>query len=329
VLAALPNALLRYAEHRGLDRARVFAAARVDPRALEVRADRVLHADFDALWAAVEDHLDEPDIGLSFAASGIGEGEFGVVGFLAMTSPTLGEGLSRVVALHPVLKEDAEASLRTEDRLTYFEQGTRGGRPASRAVMDHGFATIVRHARAWTGDAFAPAAIHFQHARPRDVGAYERTFGCPVLFEQPTNAIVAAASTLTLALRTSQAALAAYFEGVAGAMLEKLAPGDLPAAVRGAIRDALPGGDTALPRIARRLGVGARTLQRRLNDEKLVYRDLVDEVRRAEAVELVRSTDLSIFEISDRLGYSETKAFRRAFRRWTGAAPGDARRAMP
>jgi hypothetical protein len=75
-------------------------------------------------------------------------------------------------------------------------------------------------------------------------------------------------------------------------MLEKLARGDLPTAVRVAIRDALPESDVTLPRIARRLGVGVRTLQRRLNDEKLVYREVVEEVRRAEAVGFVRSTRL-------------------------------------
>jgi AraC-like DNA-binding protein len=329
VLAELPSALLRYAELQGLDRARVFASAGVDPRALEAREGRVLHADFNALWSAVERHTGDPDVGLSFAASGIGEGEYGVVGFLAMTSPTLGEALAHTVTMHPVLKEDAEVSLRNDDRLAYFEQGQRGGAPWSRSVIDHGFASIVRHSRTWTGGAFAATEVRFQHRRPRDVGAYERTFGCPVLFEQRTNAIVFERAALSLSLRSSQSELAGYFESVARAALEKLSPGDLPAAVRVAIRDALPEGDMGLPRIARRLGVGARTLQRRLNDEKLVYRDLVDEVRRAEAVELVRSTDLSIFEISDRLGYSETKAFRRAFRRWTGAAPADARRALP
>jgi AraC-like DNA-binding protein len=328
VLADLPNALLRYADRQGLDRARVFASAGVDPRALEPREGRVLHADFNALWSAIERQTGDPDLGLSFAASGVGDGEYGVVGFLAMTSPTLGEGLARVVANHPVLKEDAEVALRRDDRRAYFEQGQRGGAPWSRAIIDHGFASIVMSSRTWTDGAFAPSEIRFQHRRPQSTGAYERMFGCPVLFEQHTNAIVFDGSALDLALRSSQAELAGYFAGVARAALEKLSPGDLPAAVRVAIRDALPEGDMGLPRIARRLGVGARTLQRRLNDEKLVYRDLVDEVRRAEAVELVRSTDLSIFEISDRLGYSETKAFRRAFRRWTGAAPADARRAI-
>jgi len=328
VLADLPNALLRYAVHQGLDRARVLAAARVDPRALEPSEGRVLHADFNALWSAVEQQTGDPDLGLSFATSGVGEGEYGVVGFLAMTSPTLGEGLARVVAMHPVLKEDAEVALRRDDRLAYFEQRQRGRTPWSRSIIDHGFATIVMSPRTWTNGAFAPSEIRFQHRRPRDVGAYERLFGCPVIFEQRTNAIVFEGSSLGLSLRSSQAELAGYFETVARSALEKLSPRDLPTAVRVAIRDALPEGDMGLPRIARRLGVGARTLQRRLNDEKLVYRDLVDEVRRAEAVTLLRSTDLSIFEISDRLGYSETKAFRRAFRRWTGAAPADARRAL-
>ncbi len=328
VLADLPNALLRYAAHLGLDRARLFASARIDPRALEPRETRVLQADFSALWSAVERETGDPDLGLSFAESGVADGEYGVVGFLAMTSKTLGEGLARVVTMHPVLKEDAEAALRRDDRLVYFEQRQRGTAPCGRSIIDHGFATLVRHARTWTDGAFTPTEIHFQHRRPRDMSAYERAFGCRVLFDQRTNLIVAEASALSLSLRSSQTELAAYFEGVARSMLDRLSPGDLPAAVRSAIRDALPEGDMGLPRIARRLGVGARTLQRRLNEEKLVYRDLVDEVRRTEAVELVRSTDLSIFEISDRLGYSETKAFRRAFRRWTGAAPADARRAL-
>ena len=328
VLAELPAALLRYAEQRGLERASLLTAAGINPRGLPVREGRVFHADLQALWCAVERQMGDPDVGLSFAESGIGVSKYGVVGFLAMTSPTLGEALTRTVALHPLLRQDAEMSLRQEDRRVFFEEEQRSGAPWSRQVIEHAFASIVTLSRSWTGGAFAAHEVRFQHRRPRNTAAYERIFGCSVLFEQRKNAIVFDGAALSLPLGSSQSELASYFDSVARTALERLTPGDLSASIRVAIRDALPEGNMALPWIARRLGVGARTLQRRLNEQQLVYRDLVDEVRRVEAVELVRSTDLSIFEISDRLGYSEAKAFRRAFRRWTGAAPQDARRAL-
>lgn len=81
------------------------------------------------------------------------------------------------------------------------------------------------------------------------------------------------------------------------------------------------GGVPSIDEMSRRLHVSVRTLKRRLASEGTTYSDLVEGERRERAFLLLRSADLSIAEIADRLGYSDAANFTRAFRRWTGQSP--------
>jgi AraC-like DNA-binding protein len=74
-------------------------------------------------------------------------------------------------------------------------------------------------------------------------------------------------------------------------------------------------------RVARRLKISPRTLQRRLNDWGVTFEELVDEYRRDRAFTLLRRADHSILEIAYSLGYSDPAHFTRAFKRWTGVNP--------
>jgi len=64
-----------------------------------------------------------------------------------------------------------------------------------------------------------------------------------------------------------------------------------------------------------------RTLQRRLAAEGTSFRALLEEVRAALAVELLKKQRLTVEVVADRLGYSESSAFVRAFKRWQGTCP--------
>ena len=77
--------------------------------------------------------------------------------------------------------------------------------------------------------------------------------------------------------------------------------------------------------IAGRLTVSAQHLRRLLREEGTSFREIKEEVLRDEAIaSLVRGGE-TVEELSDRLGFSEPSAFRRAFRRWTGSSPGSYR----
>ena len=74
--------------------------------------------------------------------------------------------------------------------------------------------------------------------------------------------------------------------------------------------------------VARDLCMTPRTLRRRLDGEGTTFSTIRDEVRLALAEELLSMTELSIAEISNRLGYADPTSFTNAFKGWKdGATP--------
>lgn len=67
--------------------------------------------------------------------------------------------------------------------------------------------------------------------------------------------------------------------------------------------------------------VTPRQLQKRLSEQGLSFKELVEEVRRERALRLLRDTSQSIGEIAQDCGYTEVSPFHRAVRRWTGLTP--------
>ena len=51
------------------------------------------------------------------------------------------------------------------------------------------------------------------------------------------------------------------------------------------------------------------------------FTELLEQVRREMAVQSLGGSDISVTLLSDMLGYSDTSAFSRAFRRWYGVSP--------
>ncbi|MEO8677083.1 MAG: helix-turn-helix domain-containing protein [Casimicrobiaceae bacterium] len=64
-----------------------------------------------------------------------------------------------------------------------------------------------------------------------------------------------------------------------------------------------------------------RTLARRLKASGQSFRDVRDQLSFEVARSLLGDSAAPIADIAGRLGYSETAAFTRAFRRWSGKSP--------
>jgi AraC-like DNA-binding protein len=73
--------------------------------------------------------------------------------------------------------------------------------------------------------------------------------------------------------------------------------------------------------------MSGRTLTRRLEDEGTTFKDLLDDLRKSLSLRYVGSTDLGLSEIAFLLGFSQSAAFHRAFKRWTAQTPLEYRRA--
>ena len=73
-------------------------------------------------------------------------------------------------------------------------------------------------------------------------------------------------------------------------------------------------------------GMHVRTYHRRLRTRGTSHRELLDQTRMALACRLLEYSSKDIAEISELLGYAESRSFIRAFKRWTATTPARWRR---
>ncbi len=91
--------------------------------------------------------------------------------------------------------------------------------------------------------------------------------------------------------------------------------------VRSALLELLPGGQSDISAVARRLATSSRTLQRRLEGEGESFRGLVNRTREDLARHYLTQTRLTVGEIGFLLGFEDPNSFFRAFHDWTGTTP--------
>lgn len=79
----------------------------------------------------------------------------------------------------------------------------------------------------------------------------------------------------------------------------------------------IPSNNFSIEEIAKKLGISSRTLQRNLLLENTSYKEQVQVIQKSMAFSYI-NMKLSTDEIAYLVGYSETSAFLRAFKKWTG-----------
>lgn len=91
--------------------------------------------------------------------------------------------------------------------------------------------------------------------------------------------------------------------------------------VKAALLEMLPGGQSTIEEVAKRLALSKRTLQRRLNEERTNYQQVLKTTREDLAKHYLRNSSLSFSEVSFLLGFLDTNSFYRAFHQWTQSTP--------
>jgi|SRR6266404_1188832 len=293
--------------------------------------------------------LDNPDARISFAhvvslyeqsalltgdeAFGLHVGEqvdpkaFDVLGYAVINSPTFGEALDRVVRYNftwtngsyfTVEKTDPEARI----TYTYPDDSPAERRHDAEMTM----AAVAVLGRRITDTDWSPTEVRFQHGRPLDTTEHRRIFRCPVRFGAKANELRFDSSHLRLPIVKADPGLCAVLDRHAEELLTKYPREDtLIERSRTIIRKELNGGDASLERVAEQLGMSARTLQRKLRHHGTSHQQLLDQMRKDLAMRYLREPEMAICEVAYLLGFSESSALHRAFKRWTGITPSEFR----
>lgn len=91
--------------------------------------------------------------------------------------------------------------------------------------------------------------------------------------------------------------------------------------VRAALLESLAIQDPTIEHVCTRLRMSRSTLMRRLGDDGTTFQELLDNTRKILAIRYLQTTELNNQQIAHLVGYSDTNAFQRAFKKWTGKTP--------
>jgi AraC-like DNA-binding protein len=152
----------------------------------------------------------------------------------------------------------------------------------------------------------------------------ERHFGCRVCFKADRNALVFRSSDLDRPFVThNEELLTAITTHVESELKARSASVNVGEQVKDALRRSLAGKRPTLQDVAQELGMGARTLQRRLTEAGFTFQQLVEDTRRELARHYLKQRAVELNEAAFLLGFEDANSFFRAFQVWEGTSPSE------
>jgi AraC-like DNA-binding protein len=180
---------------------------------------------------------------------------------------------------------------------------------------------------AWLAGGRLPAVrFDFAFPRPSYAASYGRIFDAPLEFDQRQTALWFDAKLLQQPVRRDAAALRTF---LANSRLNVIVPNRADDQVSARVRKHLQQSQPAWPDLAATadaLHMAPSTLQRRLALDGTSFQSLKDELRRDLAIVRLHTSKVPLAALADELGFADSAAFQRAFKNWTGSAPGTYRR---
>jgi AraC-like DNA-binding protein len=309
----------------GLDVAGLFAAAGIANSALEGPAARLPTEKLSHLWELAVERSRNPAIALA-QHQVARPAAFDVVGYTMMSCADLRGAFERLIRYLLILS-DALTMTMTEEgesyRIDFVLFG--GDRPIPRQRIEFIFVTVVSFCRWITRSDVSPRSVELAYPGPADLAPYRTAFRCPVFFDAPRNSLLFASADMNLALPTFNPQLAELHERFAGEYLRHFDHAQTSFRVREAIVRRLPDGEPRRDEVAVELRMSERTLQRRLEEEKTSFVQLLDDTRRELADQYLGRLHLSLAQAAYLLGFADQSSFFRACRRWFKVSPGQYR----
>lgn len=311
--------MTRYARAEGLPERQLYQFARTDN---DLRKTEAVPADE---FFTLHEQLDEL-LGPGFAVR-IGQQmkieDYGVLGLSWRTCSRAGEIYERSERYFRLLSNTYVFEVVPAAEETHILLHRAPYRRGVALSNEATFSASVVVLRAMTETNISPLRVAFQHGGPTDRSDFLTAFRCPIHFSQSQNVLTYRTEDLQRPTAKADFGINRFLVQQVAAATANLKVGEsgLLAEVDTLIRGALPGGIPALASIGQRVGMSNRTLTRRLKEEGLTFRSLVQRSQEDLARQLLRETSQSVAEIAYQTGFSEQSAFSRAFKRWTGKAP--------
>lgn len=317
-------ALARLLYTCGCDAESMFAEC--DLPLAEIRSShvRVSEKNMSRLWELAKIKTGNDAFGLEMC-SHVTPTTFHALGIALWSSTSLHDALIRLARFGKVMSNGGDKIFEEQADsycLTVLILRDQNGPVISYHSVDALFSALISICRAIFNPDYAPLKVEFERPRPRDPASFESLFNCPVVFEADANRMFFNKMTMHDPLVTGDSEAAIQAEKLTAMRLAVQEKEDIINRVYCLLIELIPSGELSEDRVAEKLLMPVHQLRRRLAEKETRYLDILENTRKELALHYIANTNIQLGEIAFLLGFSEQTNFTRAFKRWTGKAPG-------
>ena len=318
---AFVHGMLSGVHARGRSCEAFLAEVGIATELLQQPGARVTADQYAALFRLLMERLD--DECLNFLSRPLKRGCLALVARSALSGLTLEVAVRRVVHTFRLLQDDVELEVIRDDELAGISLRFIDSSCGSMRFLHELLLRVFWRLLAWlVGGRLVARRFDFAFACPPHASSYVKVFPAPQRFDQPVSAFWFDAGRLRDPIRRNEAALRAF---LADAQKYVVLPRRSDDSISARVRMFLPRAQPAWPDLdatASALHMSSSTLQRRLAREGTSFQSLKDSLRRDVAIVLLNTSSVALSSVASDLGFADKAAFQRAFKTWTGSAPG-------
>lgn len=315
---------LEAALQRQVDVSAVLRSAGIESALLHAPKARVPAEAFARLWVGLADLLDDEFFGID--SHPMRRGSYRLLCHSVLDCNTLESALRRALTFLRGILDDIHGELH---RIGDHAVITVHNRGVTRRLFGYGTWLILVHGLAcWLVRRRIPILdLSFAAPAPADDSDYRSRFCENVHFDSGVTEIRFDSHFLDLKIAQTPASATKFLRAAPENILVKYRNDEsINARLRRQLRGVRPENWPNYDELARMLYMSSSTLQRRLQEDGTSYQRLKDDLRRDVAIDLLFGSSKTINEIAAEVGFQETSAFQRAFKKWTGVSPGAYRR---
>jgi AraC-like DNA-binding protein len=292
---------------------------------LQVPQARVSAKHYGALWRAIAAALDDEFFGQDSRRMKVGT--FAMLCHSVLNCKTLGQALDRSLRFYALILDDIAGTAERDAKEARIVLHEAPG--VSQRVFAHELLLMLLYGLScWlVGRRIPILRTEFSYAEPAHSAEYRLMYCADLRFNRPHTLLAFEASYLDLPVVQNERSAKEFLRTAPESILLKYKNGSsLTARVRRRLRQFLPGLVPDFEHLADEMSMTPATMRRRLHEEGESYQSIKDQLRRDLAISYLSHSKRSVMDIALELGFSERSAFHRAFRKWTGASPGEFRR---
>ncbi|WP_372741574.1 AraC family transcriptional regulator [Neptunomonas sp.] len=274
-----------------------------------------------AVWRATRDEF------MGLTPHQCNNGTFALMAEYCLPSQTLGGMLRKSARFYNTICSDVDFALEDatpkDDNLVFLRLSLKDNHYDSDHFLQEFIMLMWQRFSCWLVDQQIPfAGSRFIYPSPPHAEEYRVMFPGNHLFNQQQTGFYLHARYLQSPIVRRESELADFLRKCPAYILHRLSQDE---SFQAKVRSLLALNDyTDMPnfeQVSDSMNLTPRTLRRKLKEEGTSFSIIKSSLRREYAIKLLTLEGLKIAHVSERLGFSETAAFCRAFKRWTGNTP--------